>query len=326
MPIKHFLVVSTFSLIALTGCGSDNDKKNNSSSMSSSSQSSSVVSSSSSSSSSSDVSSSESSESSSESSEASSSESSVTSSESSSSSSSVSSMATLQLTGTAAIGAPIVGGAVSAKCADGSGFTNPVATNAQGVFTGLIASGALPCALQVSGGTPAVVLHSYAATSGTVNITPLTDLILANASNQSPANWFANPDWNNIANIITTAQAEIKSALENAGYTLPAGDFTPFSVAFAIGDTWDQLLDQIQLAIDESVAIENYLALVDLIRGGNLASFPTQPSSSSSSSSLNQAVRPVALRVARQVVLQVALRRAAEQGMQAVVSIPLWLK
>src|SRR5690606_29628205 len=138
------------------GCGSDNDKKNSSSSSSSSAQSSAVVSTSSS-------------EQSSTSSITSSSE------DSSSSSSSATSVATLQLTGTAAVGAPIVGGAVVAKCADGSGFTTSVGTNAQGVFTGLVASSAFPCALQITGGAPAIVLHSYTANAGTVNITPLTD-------------------------------------------------------------------------------------------------------------------------------------------------------
>lgn len=258
MYSKQLLCVGFLGLLVLSGCGSDNDRKNTSSTSSVSSSSESSVSSVSSSSESS-------------------------SSEPGSSSSSVAPPE--QLTGTAAVGAPIVGGNVVAKCADGSGFIGSVTTNAQGIFTGLVASGALPCALQISGGTPTIILHSYAANVGTVNITPLTDLILANASNQAPADWFANPDWANIANTIATAQVEIKTALEGAGYTLPSGDFIPFNIPFVIGDTWDQLLDQIQAAIDESVVIENYLALVSLIQSGNLASFPVNVGSSSSSSS-----------------------------------------
>lgn len=259
MSIKSWVWISALSLVMLTGCGSDNNKKTSSSSSSSSS--------SNSSSSSSEVSSSDVS--------------------SSLASSSTSSLASVQLTGTAAVGAAIVNANVIAKCADGSGFIDPVKTNAQGVFTGLVAQGALPCALQVNGGTPAVVLHSYSASAGTINITPLTDLILANATNQLPVDWFANPDWANITNTITTAQAEIKTALTTAGYNIPSGNFTPFSTPFSIGDDWDQLLDQIQLAIDESVTIENYLALVALIQGGNLASFPSAGQSSSSSSSIS---------------------------------------
>src|SRR5690606_17240396 len=91
------------------------------------------------------------------------------------------------LSGTAAVGAAIVGGTVTARCSDGSSFTQTVTTDASGNWSGTLSSGVLPCALQVTGGTPPDTLYSYASTTGTVNITPLTTLALAQATSQQPA-------------------------------------------------------------------------------------------------------------------------------------------
>ena len=41
----------------------------------------------------------------------------------------------------------------------GSGFTNVVTTQANGTWSGTVANGVLPCALQVTGGTPSVTLQ-----------------------------------------------------------------------------------------------------------------------------------------------------------------------
>src|SRR5690554_5910769 len=72
------------------------------------------------------------------------------------------------LSGTAAVGAAIVGGTVTTRCADGSSFTETVTTDNNGRWSGTIASDVLPCALRVSGGNPVVTLHSYASSTGTV--------------------------------------------------------------------------------------------------------------------------------------------------------------
>ena len=89
---------------------------------------------------------------------------------------------TQTVSGTAAIGAAITDGTVTAVCSDGSSFTESVTTDANGNWSGEVADGAMPCALQVTGGNPPVTLHSYVAAPGTVNITPLTDLIMASAT------------------------------------------------------------------------------------------------------------------------------------------------
>ena len=200
--------------------------------------------------------------------------SSMMSSTSSALSSSSSSLGVVTLNGVAAVGAPITNANVIAKCANNAGFTQTVTTNSQGVFSGTIAANALPCALQVSYGTPSKSLHSYAYTAGLVNITPLTDLIIANASTLDPSIWFAGNNWQLAENILTLAKANFKTSLSNAGYTLPQGNFEPFNIAFAIGDTWDQFLDQNQAAINASSTIGSYADLLALVKDGNLNALP----------------------------------------------------
>lgn len=209
--------------------------------------------------------------------------SSVSSSLSSSSSSAV--PASAQLSGTAAVGAPIINGQVIAKCQDGSGFLGNVITNSQGVFTGVVGADSLPCALQVSGGSPDIILHSFAFAPGTVNITPLTDLILARTNLQLPAVWFASGDLTTASNLLllTTIQNLLKATLEDGGFRLPAGTFNPFTTPFSIGDDWDQLLDQIQDAITASSSIDDYEALLTLLKDGSMNAFPSATGGSSSS-------------------------------------------
>jgi len=94
----------------------------------------------------------------------------------------------------AAIGAPIVGGTVSVVCA--SGATLSSTTSSTGGWTVTITDQTLPCATQVKNGTISGVAntqlyHAAALAFGTLNITPLTDLIMANTLGSAPATWFS---------------------------------------------------------------------------------------------------------------------------------------
>ncbi len=187
-----------------------------------------------------------------------------------------SSSATLH--GTAAVGAPVVGATVTARCADGAGFTQSVTTQSNGAWSGALSSSAsLPCALRVENDDPAVVLHSYATALGVANITPLTDLIVTLAANRMPGEWFAGDGWQSEASTMDAAQQAILDTLGASGYGLPEG--SPFSTAFEIGDAWDRVLDRLATAINEDSAIEDYAALLNLIKDGNLGSLPTAPES-----------------------------------------------
>jgi hypothetical protein len=193
------------------------------------------------------------------------------------------------LNGVAAVGAPIANATIIAKCANNAGFTQTVTTNSQGSFSGTVAANALPCALQVTYGTPSKSLHSYALTAGIVNITPLTDLIIANASTFDPSAWFASSNWQLTQNILTQTTTNFKTSLTNAGYSLPQGTFDPFAVTFAIGDIWDQLLDQLQAAITASSSLNTYADLIALVKDGNLNTLPPKPTSTGGSGTGNAA-------------------------------------
>ena len=179
----------------------------------------------------------------------------------------------VSMQGTAAIGSPIANGTLTAKCSDGSGFTNTVTTQANGAWSGTVTSGALPCALQITGGTPNVTLHSFATQAGNVNITPLTDLALALATSSVPADWFNN---SKPTASLLAAISNLETALKDANFTLPSGSFDPFTAPFTATTTdgWDQLLEQIKGAIEADSSIADYAALVNLIKDGNVASFP----------------------------------------------------
>ncbi|MFN3713547.1 MAG: hypothetical protein ACK4SX_07810 [Alcanivoracaceae bacterium] len=181
-------------------------------------------------------------------------------------------VSTSTLIGIAAVGAPIINGSLTAVCADGSGFTETVVTAADGTWSGSVASDALPCALQITGGTPAVTLHSLATTGGVTNITPLTDLALALATGLDPASWFA--AYNGAAVDIDNATTDLLDALDGKDFTIPAGN--PFTTLFSANGTgWDGLLDDIQAALEADST--TYSALLALVREGNLASLPDAP-------------------------------------------------
>ncbi|MEK9712001.1 MAG: carboxypeptidase-like regulatory domain-containing protein [Thalassolituus sp.] len=179
---------------------------------------------------------------------------------------------TQAVSGTAAIGAAITDGTVTAICADGSSFTESVTTDAHGNWSGEVANGAMPCALQVTGGNPPVTLHSYVSAPGTVNITPLTDLIMASATGQSPADWFANFDGTTLDT--ATASTDLLNSFAAKGFTIPATG-NPMTTPFAAdGSGWDGLLDDIGDAIENDPAIADYDALMTLVKDGNLANIP----------------------------------------------------
>ncbi|HEY7884525.1 MAG TPA: hypothetical protein VIC08_06200, partial [Cellvibrionaceae bacterium] len=222
------------------------------------------------------------------------------------SSSPASSDSTRMITGTVAIGAPIVGGTVIARCDNDRGFEGgkAVVSQVDGSFTGYIEVGLLPCALRVTYDMqvydPALdiyvqeqgYLHSFVSEYGIVNITPLTDLIVANASNLLPREWFLSDNWITIQTKLLQSQDEVHLRLIEAGCNLPSSQFDPFTPPFEIGAPWDKLLDNIQEVVADTLG--SYRDLVNLIKDGNLSAIPDwhgqSSSSSSSQSSANSSV------------------------------------
>lgn len=174
------------------------------------------------------------------------------------------------ITGTAAQGTPIKSTLVNARCADGKNFIGNVITDAQGKFAGQVLKSSLPCALSVA--APSYTYYSLVTAAGNVNITPLTSLILAYGTAQTGDAWYASNNWQTVIYNLPTVQTNFGGALSTAGYTLPAGDFLPFTTKFAVGDNWDKLLDQLQSALQANN--QSYDALLSLMKDGNLSSLP----------------------------------------------------
>lgn len=102
----------------------------------------------------------------------------------------------LSLSGTAAVGLPIVGATVSIICT----HLDKVATTETGTdgsWSATLAGAAVPCVLELTGGTingvaNTTAYHSIAVAAGTTNITPLSDLMVGEvASTAGLTAWFA---------------------------------------------------------------------------------------------------------------------------------------
>jgi hypothetical protein len=179
---------------------------------------------------------------------------------------------TVALSGTAATGAAIGNAPISARCEDGSGFLNNVVTDANGRFQGEVGANALPCTLSAKQSDQRS-FHSLAVTVGRVNITPLTDMAIALAG-ENPSQWFAQGDLSQVAEVLSQRAQELLSTLENLGYSVPE-NLDPLRSTLSIGDSHDQLLDQLIAAIENAApTLASYEALLLLLQDGNLDQIP----------------------------------------------------
>lgn len=156
---------------------------------------------------------------------------------------------TLQLSGTAATGLAIAGKTVEAKCASGTGTAT---SGADGSYSVSVSGGTLPCVLRVTA-ADGTVLHAVAQGSGssaTVNITPLSELMLARLAGKKPADFFGAFEPAKItASAVTEAQAAVVSALQDivdlSGINL-LSDKLQAASGSSSGNAFDQKLDALK--------------------------------------------------------------------------------
>ncbi len=165
--------------------------------------------------------------------------------------------ATTPLSGTAAVGFAVANGTVNIKCASSTSVT-PTSTSASGAIQVTLSGQTLPCAIQVTGGTINSVAnttnyHSIATSAGNVNVTPLTDLLIANlAGTATPGSWFASLTTTQLAAIsagqVTTATTNVKTAL---GLTTQLTGIDPITTVFTPtnDNVMDNTLEAFQAAI-----------------------------------------------------------------------------
>jgi hypothetical protein len=164
------------------------------------------------------------------------------------------------LSGTAAGGAAMVG-QVIVKGSLGEVISTTIDANGHYEIdvTGLTA----PYRLRAEGtvGGKPFKLHSYTAEAnvgGTVNITPLTDLIVANAASQLPQDFFdSTVDTSLSAEALTLQESALKAKLQQVFDALNLDDINLFNSSFSADHTGlDAALDLIKIEIDPNNSAE----------------------------------------------------------------------
>lgn len=167
--------------------------------------------------------------------------------------------ASLQVSGTAATGAALASASVQVKCKAGDGTAT---TNTTGGYTITVSGGQLPCIVKVTGTTASgapIVLHSIvetgtagagSTTTATANVTPVTEMIVAQIVGSMPAEAFADFDPSEVTrDTVAAALTAIVDALKTAGIDLTGIDPLKAALVPATGTTagnaYDQLLDSL---------------------------------------------------------------------------------
>lgn len=164
------------------------------------------------------------------------------------------------LSGTAAAGAPLAG-TVTVQDAAGTTRTTPIGANGQ--YSIDVSGLTPPFVLRATGniGGRTYVIHSAAVSTdvgGTINITPLTDLIVANVAGEIASEYFRRGNFSGLSKEELAAEsAKLKEKLQplldelqvGAGIDLLRTPFTPLASAL------DTALDQIRISVDQGTNI-----------------------------------------------------------------------
>lgn len=179
------------------------------------------------------------------------------------------------VSGTAAVGAPLVG-TVTVKDALGA-TKGPIAIGANGAYSVDVTGMTAPFVFRATGSAngETYTVHSIATAAdanGNINITQLTDLVVANIAGKLAQNYFDNfgPSGNADAATKAAVDAEVSKLKEkllpvltalgvDAGIDLLRTQFTPLSSAL------DKALDVINVSVDSTTNIATISTLVNAI-------------------------------------------------------------
>lgn len=183
--------------------------------------------------------------------------------------------ASLEVSGTAALGVAFANAAVEVKCAAG---TATATTGADGSYTVTVPQGALPCVVQVtgSGTVSGIVLHSVVdagsidkasgVTTARANVTPLTELVVAQLAAASPADFFAAFGDGSAGQVtgdkLAAAATAVAAALKDAGIDLAGVDPLQGELVAATGATEGNAYDKLLDALGAKVSPEALPVLV----------------------------------------------------------------
>ncbi len=163
------------------------------------------------------------------------------------------------------MGSPIVNGAVEVKCAGGNAFST---TTSSGAWQVILPEQPLPCAVEVKGGkinniNNLITYHSVTSGSYTANVTPLTDLTVANLAGKAPDAWFAGLADATLTTVTATSVDTALGNLRTALSGLPLSKINPITTKFTAtpGDPGDDMLAALQTAMTKTKV--SYLVLLD---------------------------------------------------------------
>lgn len=175
-----------------------------------------------------------------------------------------------ELSGTAFSDKLLISANITAICKDGSGFRSNVTTDEKAKWKGEVDSAQFPCRIEVNSGTD--TYHGYARGPGNINLNPLTDVVIANASAQVPTAWYKVGSSIDDAKL-KSAQEALITALKNKGYDVDnSSDF--FAKKSDATSNEYLLVKQLFSALDKSTTIEDFNALLLLLKDGNFSQIP----------------------------------------------------
>ncbi|GGH66079.1 hypothetical protein GCM10010975_34530 [Comamonas phosphati] len=156
---------------------------------------------------------------------------------------------TLKISGTAATGAAMARADVSVVCAAGTGTAT---TASDGTYTANVSNGALPCVLSATSG--ATTLHSILGGSGqassvTANITPFSELLVAQFAGTDPTSFFtAFSSGTKVVDpaAIAAAQTALLNALKAFIDTAAISDIVGGTLQAGSHTNYDGVLDQLR--------------------------------------------------------------------------------
>ncbi|MBC7648961.1 MAG: hypothetical protein H7197_07600 [Vitreoscilla sp.] len=176
--------------------------------------------------------------------------------------------ATTTVSGTAATGSAIAGGSISMNCVSGASATTTTATD--GSFTLGVSGIVFPCVARVTAST-GDKLHSYVAAAGTANITPVTELLLANLTGGTALDAFDKFDATKAKALtaaqVTAAIAAVKAYLVTLGVSVIDFPADPMGTKFVAGDKADAVLDDLAAKL-KAVGKKLSDAVTDIAKGG----------------------------------------------------------
>lgn len=178
------------------------------------------------------------------------------------------------LSGTAAAGAPVVGSVTIKDSSSPTKKEKTVAIAADGKYTVDVSDMTAPFAMRADGYVGGREYHLYSAATqadlgGTVNITPFTDLIIANIAGDIAANYFNNGTYSTLAKAdMDAAQTALKAKLQPILTAVGLADSIDLMrTAFSADHKGlDGVLDVIKVTVDPSTKVAEITNIINNVK------------------------------------------------------------